>query len=566
MTLLNSKFEIRNLLRKKTETGANDVSSNTGFRVSNLSPGEAPPSLEAINISKRFGALQALSNVGLKLPPGTFHALLGENGAGKSTLVKCIMGTYRADSGRVVVGEHEVEVKNPRQAHALGLGMVYQHFTLVDNMTVVENLVMARERLPGVIHWKKETEQLTAFMAHMPFRVSPTALVRNLSAGEKQKVEILKQLYLRRKVLILDEPTSVLTPQEADEVLGMVRAMCSSGSLSVLMITHKFREVMAFCDEVTILRHGKLMGGGKVSDLTPQTMAQMMMGTATPPEQAARSDVNGHAQRATPLVIENLTAHDDTGVPCLRDLSLQVGAHEIVGIAGVSGNGQRQLVQVLAGQRPSRGGTIRIRGQSYAGTREEIRRHHFHVLPEMPLQNACVGNMTVAENLAFRAFDRPPLTLARWFLNPPATRRRAVDLIGRYNVRPPWPAARISYLSGGNIQRAVLARELAEEVQILVAANPCFGLDFKATAEIRSQLMQARNRGAAVLLISEDLDEILELADRILVISEGMIVHETTSQTADRQVIGRFMAGHHKNSEVSETTEVSKTSEVLGSV
>ena len=505
---------------------------------------EAPPMVEALNISKRFGALQALTDVSLRLPPGTFHALLGENGAGKSTLVKCIMGAYHADSGRVVVGAQEVEVKNPRQAHALGLGMVYQHFTLVENMTVVENLLLAREHLPPVMNWKKETEKLSAFMAGMPFRVKPTALVRHLSAGEKQKVEILKQLYLRRKVLILDEPTSVLTPDEADEVLGMVRGMSKNGSLSVLMITHKFREVMAFCDEVTILRHGKLMGGGAVRDLTSQAMAQMMMGTATPPEQAARADVNGQARRATPLIIEDLTANDDKGVPCLRGLSLQVGTHEIVGIAGVSGNGQRQLVQVLAGQRASRGGQVKVQGQSYRGSREEIRRHHFHILPEMPLQNACVGNMTVAENLAFRAFDRPPLSLARWFLNPPAMRRLAENLIERYNVRPPWPATRISHLSGGNIQRTVLARELAGEVQILVAANPCFGLDFKATAEIRSQIMQARNRGAAVLLISEDLDEILELADRILVISEGKIVHETIRTAAERQVIGRHMAGH----------------------
>jgi general nucleoside transport system ATP-binding protein len=505
---------------------------------------KGPPPVEARNISKRFGALQALQDVSLSLPPGTFHALLGENGAGKSTLVKCIMGTYHADSGKVVVGAQEVEITTPRQAHSLGLGMVYQHFTLVENMTVVENLVMAREHLPAVINWKKETEKLSDFMAGMPFRVSPTALVRHLSAGEKQKVEILKQLYLRCKVLILDEPTSVLTPQEADEVLGMVRGMCAKGILSVLMITHKFREVTTFCDEVTVLRHGQLMGHAAVRDLTPQAMAQMMMGTALPPEQAARSDQNRHVNTATPLVISELTANDDTGVPCLRGLSLQVRAHEIVGIAGVSGNGQRQFVQILAGQRSSTSGRIEIQGQTYFGTREEIRRLHFHVLPEMPLQNACVGNMTVAENLAFRTFDRKPLTLAQWFLNPRAARRRAVDLIGRYNVRPPWPTSRISHLSGGNIQRTVLARELAEEVKILVAANPCFGLDFKATAEIRSQIMEARNRGAAVLLISEDLDEIMELADRLLVISEGKIVHETSRVAADRQVIGRHMAGH----------------------
>ncbi len=206
-----------------------------------LAASQSPPAVAARGLSKRFGSLQALSDVSLTLQPGTFRALLGENGAGKSTLVKCIMGTYQADAGTVHVGDHAVELKNPRQAHALGLGMVYQHFTLVENMTVVENLVMAREHVPGVIRWRAETERLRDFMATMPFQVEPTALVRNLAAGEKQKVEILKQLYLRRKVLILDEPTSVLTPQEADEILAVVRGLCNEGRVSVLMITHKFR-------------------------------------------------------------------------------------------------------------------------------------------------------------------------------------------------------------------------------------------------------------------------------------------------------------------------------------
>jgi general nucleoside transport system ATP-binding protein len=509
-----------------------------------LTAAHAPPSVEAHGLSKRFGSLQALSDVSLKLAPGTFRALLGENGAGKSTLVKCIMGTYQADSGSVRVGEHSVELKNPRQAHALGLGMVYQHFTLVENMTVVENLVMARDHVPGVIKWRTETEELRAFMAGMPFQVEPTALVRNLAAGEKQKVEILKQLYLRRKVLILDEPTSVLTPQEADEILAVVRGMCSEGRVSVLMITHKFREVMGFCDEVTVLRHGKLTGEGRVSDLDPKALAHMMMGTATLPEQAARAEVPTDKPHEPRLMIDRLDAMDDTGLPALAGLSLTVRPHEIVGIAGVSGNGQRELVQVLAGQRAIGGGHVHVHGEAYGASRDEIRRHRFHVLPEMPLNNACVGNMTTGENLAFRTFDRPPLTLAKWFLSRGAIHRRASDLIARFGVRPTSPGARIGNLSGGNVQRAVLARELDGEVQVLVAANPCFGLDFKSTAEIRSRIMQARNRGAAVLLVSEDLDEILELADRILVISDGQIVYECGSKEADRHVIGHHMAGH----------------------
>ena len=507
-------------------------------------PAYLPPLVEATKLSKRFGALQALKDVSITIRPGSFRALLGENGAGKSTLVKCIMGTYQADTGAVRVGALQAELKTPRQAHALGLGMVYQHFTLVENMTVVENMVLARMHVPAIINWKEEIAELDAFMKGMPFRVDPTALVRNLAAGEKQKIELLKQLYLKRRVLILDEPTSVLTPQEADEVLGMVRGMCTRSELSALIITHKFREVQSFCDEVTVLRHGKLTGEGKVSDLTPSSMAEMMMGTAVMPEQAARESVPVNAPEKPRLVLEQLTAENEIGVPVLRGLSLQVRPHEIVGIAGVSGNGQRELVQVLAGQRKASSGKVLVQGEPYTTRREEMHRHHFHVLPEMPLQNACVPTMTTAENMAFRRFDGPTMTVGRCFVNLRAVKARAVDLIERFRIRPTSPTARIGNLSGGNVQRAVLARELGEDVEVLVAANPCFGLDFKAVAEIRSRIMLARNRGAAVLLVSEDLDEILELADRILVISGGKIVHETPVQNAERNVIGHYMAGH----------------------
>ena len=503
-----------------------------------------PPKLEAVSLSKIFGPIKVLSDVSLSLKPGCFRALLGENGAGKSTLVKCIMGTYRPDGGLVKVGEHSVEIKNPRQAHALGVGMVYQHFTLVENMTVVENMLMAREHVPAIINWKREVENLEEFMAKMPFRVNPKAIVRNLAAGEKQKIELLKQLYLKRKVIILDEPTSVLTPQEADEVLTMVRQMCTEGRLSVLMITHKFREVMGFCDEVSVLRQGRLTGEGIVKDLSPTIMAEMMMGKASIPAPASREVKPADAKNDARLALENVTAENEMGVQVLRGLSLEVRPHEIVGIAGVSGNGQRELVQVLSGQRAPSGGGLKVQGQKYTASRQEIRRHHFHILPEMPLHNACVGNMSTAENLAFRGFDKPPFTRIKWFLSRMAMHTSATGLIGRFNVKPAIPNAPIRTLSGGNIQRAVLARELGEDVEVLVVANPCFGLDFKAVSEIRSRIMQARNRGAAVLLLSEDLDEVLELADRILVISQGRIVHETSNDQADRKVIGHYMAGH----------------------
>src|SRR5215470_4927566 len=234
--------------------------------------------VEAVSMTKRFGAFTALDGVSLKAVPGSFHALLGENGAGKSTLVKCIMGYYQPDQGGIIIGEHEEVIPNPRAAHALGLGMVYQHFTLVPAMTVTENLVLARDRLPAVIDWRQETRDIEKFLARMPFSVPLCAKVSALSAGERQKCEILKQLYLERLFLILDEPTSVLTPGEADEVLGMLRDMVIKRELTVLMITHKFREVMVFADEVTILRRGRLAGAGRVAELTPDAMAGMMIG------------------------------------------------------------------------------------------------------------------------------------------------------------------------------------------------------------------------------------------------------------------------------------------------
>jgi general nucleoside transport system ATP-binding protein len=496
--------------------------------------------VEAVSMIKRFGHFTALDSVSLKAVPGRFHALLGENGAGKSTLVKCIMGYYQPDQGGIIVGQHEEVIPNPRAAHALGLGMVYQHFTLVPAMTVTENLVLARDRLPAVIDWRQEKRDIEKFLARMPFSVQLDAKVSTLSAGERQKCEILKQLYLERRFLILDEPTSVLTPGEADEVLGMLRDMVMKRVLTVLMITHKFREVMEFADEVTILRRGKLVGNGRVKDLTADKMARAMIGADELMVQPARSGAFGPPR----LEITGLNALDDGGRPAVRNLSLTIHAGEIVGIAGVSGNGQRQLVEVLAGQRDSTGGEIRIGGERYRATRNDMRRHKVSCLPEEPLKNACVARMSVADNLAFREFDRPPYARGGWWLEQSRFREQAVRRIESYKIRTRTPDTPIGELSGGNVQRTVLGRELGGEVDIMIAANPCFGLDFAAVALIHAEIMAVRNRSAAVLLVSEDLDELLELADRIVVIFRGQLVHEVRASEADLTEIGRHMAGH----------------------
>ena len=499
--------------------------------------------VELLGMTKRFGDVTALDGVSLRVRAGSFHALLGENGAGKSTLVKCLVGYHPPDAGQIVVGGREREIRSPHDAHALGIGMVYQHFTLVPSMTVAENLVMARDDVPAVVRWREERERLRAFMTTVPFAIDLDASISGLAAGEKQKVEILKQLYLRRRFVILDEPTSVLTPSEADEALGMLLGMARAGEVTVLMITHKFREVMAFADTVSVLRRGRLAGEGNVADLNPAALAEMMVGAREIPQ--AHSKRAGSQHGAEPrLVVRDLVVQDDAGQAAVDGVTLAVCPGEIVGIAGVSGNGQHELVEALIGQRQAAAGEIRVGGRMYTATRREIRECRVYSLPEEPLRSACVPGMSVAENMALRNFDQAPLASGPWLRRGPML-EQATRWIGAFKVRTAGPDAAITTLSGGNVQRAVLARELSEEVSLLVAANPVFGLDFAAVAEIHDRLLTARDRGAGVLLISEDLDELLEIADRILVMCDGRIVHETPAASADIAVIGPAMAGHH---------------------
>ncbi len=504
-------------------------------------PRETPPAVEVTGMTKRFGSLVALDDVSIRFAPGAFHAILGENGAGKSTLVKCIIGYYHADAGSVAIDGEVRQITNPRHAHHLGLGMVSQHFTLVPNMTVAENLVLGEEGLPAIIDWKKQYDILEAFQETMPFHLDLDRPVASLAAGEKQKLEILKQLFFNHRVLILDEPTSVLTPNEADQILGLMRQMADAGRLTVVLITHKLREVEEFAREVTVLRGGRIAGAGSTDEVTHTDMVRMMIGREEIAPPASRA---GAPSGSTALEIRDLTVGNDKGLIAVSGANLRVEPGEIVGIAGVSGNGQRELVEVLAGQRQPEAGEILVGGTSYGRTRAEMRRMRVFLLPEEPLWNGFVRSMSVAENLAIRNFDEARNTRWSWFVRRQALRRQAEDLIGRFGIKAQGPDAGIETLSGGNIQRTLLARELSDEVAVLIAQNPCFGLDLSAVAEIRNRIMEVRNGGAAVLLISEDLDEILELADRIVVIFEGRLVYETPRQEADVHIIGRHMASH----------------------
>jgi ABC-type uncharacterized transport system ATPase subunit len=529
-----------------------------------LDPTLQPPpktgalALSTYQLTKRFGTFTALDNVSIEVRPGTVHALLGENGAGKSTLVKAIVGYHLPDDGAVLIDGREQAITSPVVARHLGIGMVYQHFTVVPGMTVAENLLLAKGELPAIIPWRKVREELEAFMATTPFKLDLDARPMDLSAGEKQKLEILKQLFLKPRLLILDEPTSVLTPQEADEVLGALRDRAHAGDVSVIMISHKFREVMEIADDVSVLRRGKLMGSHRVIDTTPALLGAEMMGLSAGATTAASASALAEEMPREPfpsapmrLRVDKLCVAGDRGERAVHELSVQVRGGEVVGIAGVSGNGQRELMEALVGQRDRESGEVWMADERYAARREQNQRLNVRSLPEEPLRNACVGDLSVALNIGLRRFDQAPVARAGW-IRTGILRDKARELIAAYKVKTQGENAPIRSLSGGNVQRAVLARELDGQVDVLLVSNPVFGLDFAAVAEIHSRIMAVRNKGGAVLLVSEDLDELLKLADRIVVMSEGRIVHECDARDADRHVLGAFMGGAHHHHPVAE--------------
>jgi simple sugar transport system ATP-binding protein len=505
-------------------------------------------------MSKSFNGVTVLDSASLAVGAGELHVLLGENGAGKSTLVKCIMGALRPDGGQISVDGIPVEIRSPKDALRHGFGMVYQHFTLIPALTGVQNLVLSRAPIPAFIDWEAELKALTRFVRETGLDVPLDRPVSALAAGEKQKLEILKQLYLRRRLLILDEPTSVLTPNEADSVLGMIRALTRAGRLTALMITHKFREVEQFADGVTVLRGGRVTGSGAASRLSITELSKMMIGNTVTAGHPTR-----HSAALGPVKLEfaGICANNDLGHSCLEGFNLKVRAGEIVGVAGISGNGQRELVEVASGQRRPTDGAILVSGKPYEATRAQNDRFKVFSLPEEPSRNAVVPRMSVAENIALRTFDKPPTASLRWWYSPKKMRERALCLAARYSVVAPSIDTAIEKLSGGNIQRAVLARELSGDVEVLIVANPCFGLDFVTVADIRAKLMGQRNRGAAVLLITEDLDEIMLLADRVAVMFGGAIVHSAAVEKVDRLSIGLYMGGYEHGPVRTENSQVS---------
>lgn len=500
--------------------------------------GEARAVLRLREITKRFGPLTANDAITFDLHEGEVIALLGENGAGKTTLMNILFGHYTADAGEIEVFGHTLPPGNPRAALESGVGMVHQHFTLADNLSVLENIILGTEPLgrlgTGRAAARARIEQLSRDFG---LAVHPDAKAGTLSVGERQRVEILKALYRDARILILDEPTAVLTPQETDDLFATLRKAVALG-LSIIFISHKMHEVLAISSRVLVLRHGRLMGEVATAETDRHQLAHMMVGSEiTAPE------VGGAAPGAVLLRLRDVSTVPAANAVGLRALSLDLRAGQITGLAGVSGNGQAALADLIAGETVPESGELEIAGRAVdfwtprAALEAGIGR-----IPEDRHRTGTVADFTLAENAVLETYEKEPFSKHGWF-DWKAVLRHTKAIIERYDVRCPGPDARIRLLSGGNMQKLILGRVLEAHPQIILAVQPVRGLDIGAVTYVQNRLIEARDAGAAVLLISEDLDEILTLADVIHVISEGRLSPAFARGTKTPAELGVWMAG-----------------------
>jgi len=484
-------------------------------------------------IVKKFGDLVALDHVDFNLEQGEVHALLGENGAGKTTLMRILYGLYSEDEGQVSVNEKPVTIHSPKDAIQLGIGMVTQHFTLVPTLSVAENLVLG-ERGSITLNLSDVEKKVAEASERFGIPVKPQTLIKHLSVGERQRVEILKALYHDAKVLILDEPTAVLVPQEVDVLFDALLRLQKEG-LSVIFISHHLNEVMHICQRVTVLRDGKNSGLVQVCDTNMKELANMMVGR----ENFGVTRQGQRPQGDLELEIDDLCVTDKKGLPALKHLSLEVHKNEILGLAGVSGNGQAELSAVLCGTQKVASGKVIAGGVDISNAEpSEVCAAGVGRIPEDRHANM-VGEMTVAENLILDQLDN---FKKRGFMDKEKIQKNAEQLIQRFNIKAK-PKDRVRTLSGGNMQKVMLARTLGQNPRIVIASQPTRGLDVGATDYVRSTLLEQRDRGAAVLLLSEDLEEIMALSDRIAVIFEGRIMGVLSAQEATAEKLGLMMAG-----------------------
>jgi general nucleoside transport system ATP-binding protein len=497
------------------------------------------PVLEMRGITKRFPGIVANDSVDFDLRPGEVHALLGENGAGKSTLMNILYGLYTPDEGEIKVRGKKVVMHSPGDAIEQGIGMVHQHFMLIPVMTVTENIVLADEpRRAGVLLDYAAAERRVDELARsFKFSIDPRARIETISVGQQQRVEILKALYRSADILILDEPTAVLTPQEALELFEILKTLTREG-MGVIFISHKLDEVLEISDRITVLRRGKMIETIQTEGATEAGLARMMVGR----EVLLRVDKKPSQPGDAMLVVENLSVLDDRGLPAVRDVSFGVRAGEIVGIAGVDGNGQTELIDALTGLRRVQSGKILVGEDDCTGktARQYIDEGVGHI-PEDRQRRGLVLEFNLAENLALHEYRDPPISRWGW-LRPGRMIELARSLLSNYDVRGGGPQTRAAALSGGNQQKVVLAREVERNPKVLVAAQPTRGLDVGAIEFVHRRLIEERDEGRAILLVSFELEEVLSLSDRILVVYEGEIVGEYPP-TVSQEELGIAMIG-----------------------
>ena len=509
-----------------------------------LAQGETIVSFQ--HVSMQFPGVLANHDVTLDIRKGEVFALVGENGAGKSTLMNILYGLNTPTSGKVLVKGSQVTHFSPSEAIARGVGMVHQHFMLVPSFTVAQNIVLSNEpRKLGIFcDFAKAEEETQALVQEYGLTVDPRAKVEDISVGLQQRVEILKTLRRGADVLILDEPTAVLTPQETDELFGVIRRMVREKQMTIIIITHKLYEVMAISDRVGVMRQGKLVGVAETKDVNERILAAMMVGKEVLLDALDRED---RGETETAVEVRNLQALDNRGLPAVRGVSLTVRRGEILGIAGIEGNGQSELIEAITGMRPLRGGTVTIMGKSIAGkTPGEIRALGLAHVPEDRLATGVCAPADITDNLIVGKEKDPRFSWKRIHMKRKAIRAYAQEIFQRFDIRGAGVDTAVGSLSGGTMQKVVVAREFSFDTPVLIISQPTRGVDIGAMDFIHQQIMQKRNAGCAILLVSADLDELLRLSDRLLTIYEGRITGEFQAGDIDKREISYYMTGGRK--------------------
>lgn len=503
---------------------------------------QMPSILELRGITKRFPGVLANDHIDLTLDQGEIHALLGENGAGKSTLMNVLYGLYHPDEGEILVRGKPIQMTGPRDAIAAGIGMVHQHFMLIPVFSVTENVMLGDESITNgvVLDRKKVAAEIRDLSVKYGLEVNPNLYIKDLSVGIQQRVEIIKLLYRKADILILDEPTAVLTPQEADDLFQVLRNLKARGN-SIIFITHKLREVLELADRITVLRLGKVVGSADPKHTTSSELARMMVGRSV----ILSVDKEPAKPKDLVLDVQKLVVHDDRKNLAVDDVSFQVRAGEVLGIAGVQGNGQTELAQALTGLRGADNGRVMLLGKDTTGaTPREISEMGVAHVPEDRQADGLVLNFPVEDNAVLNEYYRPPF--ARGIvLNREAIERAAAERVKEYDVRTPSIFVNAGTLSGGNQQKVIVAREFSREIKLLVASQPTRGLDVGSIEYIHRRIIEKRDEGAAVVLVSNELDEIMSLSDRIAVMYKGRIIDTVNADDTTKEALGLLMAGVH---------------------